>query len=178
MYKRIQEYFKQPIEGKVLGISGIENFHSIISKDAVVIETQYPEVDMQNLPYENNSFNFVISDQVIEHLENPQKAIDESHRVLMKDGIAIHTTCFMNAIHLYPEDYWRFSTDALKYLCKSFSEITQLEGWGNRIAILLCFIGNYFRSMSIPENKWSLKRLIANWNETNYSIVTWVIAKK
>ena len=93
-------------------------------------------------------------------------------------GTAIHTTCFMNAIHHYPKDFWRFSTDALKYLCKDFSEILQSEGWGNRIAILLCFIGNRFRSISIPENKWSLRRLIAIWNETNYPIVTWVIAKK
>lgn len=178
MYKKIQEYFKQPMRGKILGISGIENFHSLISKNAVVIDAKYPEVDMQNLPYDDNSFNFVISDQVIEHLEDPKKAIDESYRVLKNGGTAIHTTCFMNAIHLYPKDFWRFSTDALKYLCKDFSEILQSEGWGNRIAILLCFIGNRFRSISIPENKWSLRRFIAIWNETSYPIVTWVIAKK
>ena len=95
-----------------MGISGIENFHSLISKNAVVIDTKYPEVDMQNLPYDDNSFNFVISDQIIEHLEDPKKAIDESYRVLKNGGTAIHTTCFINAIHHYPKDFWRFSTDA------------------------------------------------------------------
>lgn len=178
MYKKINGYFKQPIKGKILGISGVENIISLISKDADVLEVQYPEVDMQDLPYEDNSFNYVISDQVIEHLENPQKAIEESYRVLKKGGIAIHTTCFINYIHSCPKDFWRFSPEALKYLCQSFSEILQCEGWGNRIAILLCFISDRFRSIRIPESKWSIRRLFATWNEKRYPIVTWLVAKK
>jgi hypothetical protein len=97
-------------------------------KNVELLDANYPEVDMQNLPYEYRSFDFVISGQVIEHLEDPKQAI-----------VGIHTTCFMNYIHLCPKDYWRFSSDALKYLCKDFSEILCCEGWGNRIAILLCF---------------------------------------
>jgi len=178
MYKRIKECFKEPINGKILGISGIENFRPLISKDAEVLDVHYPEVDMQSLPYKDNSFDFVISDQVIEHLENPKKAIEESYRVLKRGGIAIHTTCFMNYIHYCPKDYWRFSPDALRYLCKDFSEILQCEGWGNRIAILLCFISDKFRFMKIPETKWSIRRLIATYNEKRYPIVTWVVAKK
>ena len=180
MYKRIKECFKEPhtLNGKILGISGIENFRPLISKDAEVLDVHYPEVDMQSLPYKDNSFDFVISDQVIEHLENPKKAIEESYRVLKRGGIAIHTTCFMNYIHYCPKDYWRFSPDALRYLCKDFSEILQCEGWGNRIAILLCFISDKFRFMKIPETKWSIRRLIATYNEKRYPIVTWVVAKK
>jgi ubiquinone/menaquinone biosynthesis C-methylase UbiE len=101
--------------------------HQLISKNAEVLDVQYPE------------FDFVISDQVIEHLEDPKKAVKESYRVLKKGGVAIHTTCFINYIHFCPKDFRRFSPDALRYLCKDFSEILQCEGWGNRIAILLCF---------------------------------------
>ena len=178
MYKKIKENFKKQMNGKIFGISGIENYQCLISKNAEVIDVQYPEVDMQDLPYEDKTFDYVISDQVIEHLENPQKAIDESYRVLKKDGIAIHTTCFINYIHPCPKDFWRFSTEALKYLCKDFSEIIQCEGWGNRIAILLCFISDRFRFMRIPENKWSFRHLVATWSEKGYPIVTWIIARK
>jgi hypothetical protein len=59
------------MNGKILGISGIENFYSLFSRDAEIVEVQYPDVDMQNLPYANDSFDMVISDQVIEHLEKP-----------------------------------------------------------------------------------------------------------
>ena len=166
------------MDGKILGISGIENFRSLISKTAEILDVQYPKVDMQNLPYEDNSFDFVISDQVIEHLEDPKKAVKESYRVIKKGGVAIPTTCFINYIHLCPKDFWRFSPETLRYLCKDFSEILQCEGWGNRIAILLCFLSERFRLMNIPGTKWSIRHLIATYDEERYPIVTWVVAKK
>ncbi len=178
MYKKISEYFNEPMKGKILGISGIKNFFPFIDiESAELTEVDYPEVDMQNLPYKDDNFDFVISDQVIEHLENPKKAILESYRVLRSGGIAVHTTCFMNYTHPFPKDFWRFSPDALKYLCRNFSEILQCEGWGNRIAVLFCFYGR-LRSMSIPESKMTIRRKIATWNEKEYPIVTWVIARK
>lgn len=169
------------MKGKILGISGIKNFNPLIDmKNAEIIETRYPDIDMQNLQFKDDTFDFVISDQVIEHLENPRKAIYESYRVLKKGGIAVHTTCFMNYIHPSPIDFWRFSPDALRYICKDsgFSQILQCEGWGNRIALLLCFVSNTFRSINIPETRWSIKKLIATLNEEKYPIVTWVVAKK
>ena len=97
------------MKGKILGISGIKNFYPFINiKDAELTQVDYPEVDMQNLPYKDNSFDFVISDQVIEHLEEPKKAILESYRVLRSGGIAVHTTCFMNLIFRYNKR-WRYS---------------------------------------------------------------------
>lgn len=178
LYLKMKQYFNPPMNGKILGISGIENFRSLISKEAEVLDVQYPDVDMQNLSYADNSFDFVISDQVIEHLEDPNKAVCESYRVLKEGGMVIHTTCFINYIHLCPKDFWRFTPEALRYLCKDFSEILYCEGWGNRIAILLCFLSDRFRFMRIPETKLSIRHLIATWNEERYPIVTWVVAKK
>ena len=181
MYRRIKECLREPIKGKILGISGIENFYPFIDmRNAEVILVNYPYVDMQNLPFKNDTFEFVISDQVIEHVQNPAKAIYESYRVLKKGGTVIHTTCFMNYIHPSPIDFWRFSPDALGYICRDcgFFQILQCEGWGNRIAHLLCFISDTFRYMSIPETKWSIRHLIATLNEKKYPIVTWVVAKK
>jgi ubiquinone/menaquinone biosynthesis C-methylase UbiE len=179
MYKNIFSFFKEPLKGKILGVSGIDNFSSIIdSNNSEIIKVAYPDVDMQNLPYQDNEFDYIISDQVLEHIENPIKAINESYRVLKKGGIAIHTTCFMNYIHSYPGDYWRFTPDALRWLCKDFSEVLLCEGWGNRFAILLCFISDKFRGMRIPNWKLSIRRKIATKNEKIYPIVTWIVVKK
>jgi ubiquinone/menaquinone biosynthesis C-methylase UbiE len=179
MYERIKEYFNELMTGKILSVSGSNNFYQLIDMEASEItEVEYPNVDMQNLPFNDETFDFVLSDQVIEHVENPQKAIQESYRVLKKGGTAIHTTCFMNYLHSCPKDFFRFSPDALRYLCRDFSEILQCEGWGNRIALVLCFINERFRFMNIPERKWSVRHLIATWNEKRYSIVTWIVIKK
>ena len=55
----------------------------------------YPEVDIMDMPYKSESFDFVIADQVIEHVENPWKASDEVWRVLKFGGIAIITSVLM-----------------------------------------------------------------------------------
>jgi SAM-dependent methyltransferase len=182
MYKQIYQCLKKnnllPLSGKILGISNIGNFHPLINEKAQIIDTEYPEVDLQNLPYNNNSFDYVISDQVIEHLEDPKKAIDESHRVLKENGIAIHTTCFMNYIHRDPIDLWRFSPECLRYLCRGFSKILSCGGWGNRVAVLACLASARLRQMAVPETRWSLRHLIATYNEDRYPIVVWIVAKK
>lgn len=179
MYRKIAECFSKPISGRILGISGIDNFYSLIDKqNSEITEGYYPEVDLQNLTYENNFFDYVISDQVLEHLENPQKAIDESFRVLKNDGIAIHTTCFINYIHNAPQDFWRFSPAGIAYLCRGFSKVLQCGGWGNRFAILLCFLGDRFRNIDIPSKRLSVLNTIANYNEQRYPIVTWIVAQK
>lgn len=110
------------MNGMILGISNIDKFRSLISQEIEVLVVQYPEVDMQNLPYVDNSFDFVISVQAIEHHEEPKKAGEESYRVLKEGEITVHTTCFINYIHLCPKDFWRFSPDPLRSLYKDFSE--------------------------------------------------------
>jgi ubiquinone/menaquinone biosynthesis C-methylase UbiE len=143
-----------------------------------ITQTTYPEVDMQNLPFEDEIFDVVISDQVIEHLENPQKAVDESFRVLKKGGIAIHTSCLINYIHEPAPDYWRFTPEALKYLLRNFSEIIECGSWGNRIAIILIFMFNKFRYLNIRPKGVSIFKPLASLNERKYPITTWIVAKK
>jgi len=180
MYKRIENHLlTNPIEGKILGISGMENFYPFIDRaNAEITEVFYPEVNMQSLPFSDETFDCVISDQVIEHLTEPKQAIRESHRVLKGGGVAIHTTCFMNLIHPCPKDYWRFTPDALRYLCRDFSEIIQCEGWGNRLAHILLFTSNKLRFIRIPDSRLSIRHWLATWNEESYQIVTWIIARK
>lgn len=60
------------------------------SKEAIEIgKKQYPHLniktgDIYNLPYKDNSFDLVICTEVLEHLENPQNAINELKRVSSK----------------------------------------------------------------------------------------------
>jgi len=183
MYKRIsaclKDYGFSPLKGKILGISGLDNIKSLIDlREAFLTRADFPGIDMQRLPYPENNFDVVISDQVIEHLEDPKKAIQESLRVLKPSGIMIHTTCFINYLHPAPKDFYRFSCDALMYLCRGSAKIIQCEGWGNRLAILVCFLSNRLRFKQIPETKWNILNFLAVYKEEKYPIVTWVIAIK
>lgn len=63
-----------------------------------------------NLSFNDEQFDFCISDQVLENIEgNPFKAFSETARVVKKGGRVCHITCFINGIHGAPNDFWRYT---------------------------------------------------------------------
>lgn len=51
--------------------------------------SSYDDIDEKNyrIPFENNVFDVVVSDQTIEHVKNLEQFISESYRVLKNDGL-------------------------------------------------------------------------------------------
>jgi SAM-dependent methyltransferase len=177
MYNRIGKILSHlSVEGKVLSISGrgpiVDMFNSRMSQ---VVESDYPEVDFQSLPYEDGGFDVVVSDQVLEHVVDPSKAVEESLRVVRPGGLVVHTTCFLNPIHLFPIDLWRFSPEALVRMVGN-AEIIEAESWGNRSALLLMLmeVGHHL----VPQHPNHPLHRIALYNDSRYPIVTWLIARK
>ena len=152
-------------KGDVLSISHSTNLCNVLDiEPKSVIEANYPDHNILSLQFSDESFDFVFSDQVLEHVEgDPQQAINESWRVLRPNGIALHTTCFINPIHAHPSDYWRFTPDALKLLAKNFSRIIDCGGWGNFEAWLL--IRNGLRFDGVPHAKWHPIHRVATLND-------------
>lgn len=48
--------------------------------------------DIQKIPFKDKSFDVITVIEVIEHVKDPNKALDELHRVLKKGGVIILTT--------------------------------------------------------------------------------------
>jgi SAM-dependent methyltransferase len=177
MYHHLESVLsKLSVHGHVLSISGRGPIVDMLgTRIAHVEETEYPEVDIQALPYMDSSFDVVISDQVLEHVFSPAQAVKESVRVVRPDGLIIHTTCFMNPIHLYPLDLWRFSPTALAHLAGN-AKVIEAGGWGNRSALLfvLMDVGHHL----IPVHPDHPLHRIALHNDERFPIVTWIIARK
>jgi SAM-dependent methyltransferase len=68
----------------------------------------------------NESIGLVLNLESLEHLPNPQNAIDEIHRVLRPNGLLILTTVMHFKIHRTPKDYWRFTPDGIELLLNRF----------------------------------------------------------
>lgn len=72
------------------------------------------------------SYDVVLCTQVLEHWDNPQRIVNECHRVLLPGGTLIVTVPSVYPVHGYPADNWRFMPDGLRYLLRASSELEVL----------------------------------------------------
>jgi SAM-dependent methyltransferase len=73
--------------------------------------------DGRRLPFPDESFDTVLSVQVLEHTPDPAALVVEMARVLRADGLLILTAPFSFRLHEEPHDYFRFSDHGLRELC-------------------------------------------------------------
>lgn len=73
----------------------------------------FPNVDIvadaHVLPYRAECVDAIFCEAVIEHLSEPQRAVQEFHRVLKKGGKVLSVVPFMQAYHGYPNHYQNFT---------------------------------------------------------------------
>lgn len=82
--------------------------------------------DIHKLPLEDNSVDAIICFAVLEHVEEPQKAVKEIYRVLKPGGFCMIYVPFLYYYHPmkgYYKDFYRFTYDGVKYLTKDFKEV-------------------------------------------------------
>jgi SAM-dependent methyltransferase len=65
--------------------------------------------DAYELPYADGSVDAVHCEAVLEHLEFPEAAVREMHRVLRPGGKAFAATPFLQPFHGYPDHYQNFT---------------------------------------------------------------------
>lgn len=68
------------------------------------------------LKFEENSFDFVLSSQVLEHVKDVDQYMNECHRLLKKDGYLLLSTHGTWQFHASPYDYNRWTCMGLQYL--------------------------------------------------------------
>ncbi len=73
--------------------------------------------DALQLPFRASSFETVVSNQTIEHVQRPELLIAEASRVLKPGGVIILTAPQLWCLHEKPHDYYRFTRYALELMC-------------------------------------------------------------
>ena len=178
MYKKLEVVgVSLPNQGSVLSVSDSGHLCEVLGvKPTQFTEASYPDQNILALPFPDESFDFVFSDQVLEHVEgNPQQAVDECLRVVKKGGHVVHTTCMMAAIH-GPGDFWRFTPEGLALLHRGAAEVVNAGGWGHPFIPFLTFFG--FVWLPIPESRWHPLNFFATRDRSSYPHVVWVVARK
>ena len=93
--------------------------------------------DGKVLPFEDKSFDTVLSIQVLEHTPSPQPLIQQMARVLRDNGVLILSAPFCFRLHEAPHDYYRYSPHVLRLLCQEAGlEVTHMESRGGLFSVI------------------------------------------
>lgn len=104
----------------------------------------HPDIvgDVQNLPLQDETVEAIICIAVLEHVEEPQRAVKEIYRILKPGGYCFIYTPFLFYYHPmkgYYDDFYRFTFDGVKYMTRDFSkvDVQNVRGAFSTIANLL-----------------------------------------
>lgn len=138
------------VGGGAVGL-GLEAMYSdpsirVIGTDVYVSCNTRAAVDGHQLPFESGTFDAVWIQAVLEHVLNPQKVVDEIHRVLKPGGLVYADTPFMQQVHEGAYDFMRFTQSGHRWLLRNFREIEAgpVDGAG---ASLLWSMGYFVRAL-------------------------------
>lgn len=106
-----------------VGAGGRRVAPGVTTVDAVAAPGVDVVGDIHNLPIPDESFDCVFCTGTLEHVQDPWKAVGELRRILRPGGIVHIDVPFIQAYHPDPTDYWRFTLEGLRLLCRGFEEL-------------------------------------------------------
>ncbi len=90
-----------------------------------ILYTPYVDIvgDIHNLPFLDDSVDYIFSNAVLEHLRDPVLAAKEMYRVCKPGGYIYADTNFVFTYHGFPHHYFNFSLTGLEEVLKKFKRI-------------------------------------------------------
>lgn len=126
-----------------------------------------PDVDMiadaHNLPFENETFDSVIMQAVIEHLHSPNLAVEEAFRVLKNGGYLYLEVPFLQGFHADPYDYQRYTQVGLEKLVEKFNKIILAGVSVGPICSLIWILRDLFSNLTKYKTVNYIIRFIISW---------------
>lgn len=125
----IDRFYIDTLDALPAGSLGLDlGSRSPIRPDAITLDIDAgPEVDVvgdgHHLPFADATFDYVWSNAVLEHVRDPLRVAREIVRVLKPGGVAIVNVPFLENVHNWPDDYYRYTQNGLRVLFRELEEI-------------------------------------------------------
>jgi SAM-dependent methyltransferase len=169
--KKIKEAEKY-IHGVLLDIgSGGKDYRNLVTGYSEYKTLEHdnkfkPDImaSVYGIPIPDNSFDTIISTQVLEHLEFPEQAVKEIFRVLKRGGHCLISAPMLNELHEEPFDFFRYTSYGLEKLAnRAGFEIVSI----NRV-------GGYHCSRA----QLAIKYLWLRWQNNKYLLRPFILFSK
>jgi SAM-dependent methyltransferase len=131
----------------------------------------YPEFDVCEDVLGKAAFDFIVAEQVLEHILWPYRAVRNIHAMLRPGGWFLVTTPFLLRLHPMPHDCCRWTEEGMRYLLAEAGfdlKCIRTGSWGSRA----CVKANFHHWVKWTPWLHSLK------NEQAYPVVVWAFAQK
>jgi SAM-dependent methyltransferase len=149
------------------------NYLNIKNKKLIEYDFSTNNNDLHKLQLAKEEFDFVLFNQTLEHLYDPEKALKNLHKC-MKVGSHIFTSVpVINIPHMTPVHFWGINKMGLSLLFDSAGfEILEIGEWGN-----FDYISSMFEKQTWPDYKQLMKnnKIV---NEEHNACQCWILAKK
>jgi SAM-dependent methyltransferase len=133
------------------GIKPYYPFFEPYASEYVGVDVANPAADLEgaveSLPVPDGSFELVLCTQVLEHAEDPGRAVSELRRVVAAGGRVLVSTHGVQVYHPNPYDFWRWTHAGLERLFHEHGDwasvtVTPGSGTGACVAMLLAVYGD------------------------------------
>jgi SAM-dependent methyltransferase len=142
----VVEYTAKFVKGETLDLgAGNAKYRHIIkpktSKYVTFDMVPGPHIDIVgdilNFPIPDESFDTVVSTQVLEHVRKPWVMASEIGRVLRKNGIVIASAPFLVPYHADPHDYFRYTKEGMSALfTENGFEVVECGSYGGFFSVV------------------------------------------
>ena len=153
------------VYGKVLdvgcGQKPYKNLFSVVEYIGLELDTkenrQEKKADIfydgRIFPFTDNEFDSVITNQVLEHVFNPDNFLREINRVLKPKGKLFITVPFIWDEHEQPLDYFRYSSFGIKLILeKNGFEILEQKKSVNDLRVIFQLLNGYIYKKIVTKN--------------------------
>jgi SAM-dependent methyltransferase len=128
--------------------NGIEFLYEDPNLDIIAFDIYSSEncqfiADGHQIPLRSGSVDGILIQAVLEHVLEPQRVVDEVHRVLRPGGLVYADTPFMQQVHEGPYDFTRFTESGHRYLFRRFEARNSgaVGGLGTQLHWSLIYFG-------------------------------------
>ncbi|KYJ86924.1 class I SAM-dependent methyltransferase [Sulfurovum riftiae] len=164
LYQNISE-LTPSLNGKLLDVGcgtkpykklcDVEEYIGLEIDDGGEREHKYADVfyDGEKIPFEDKYFDSVMSNQVFEHVFNPNQFLKEINRVVKLEGFFLLSVPFVWDEHEQPYDYARYSSFGLKYiLSENGFEVSEYRKSNNGLEVIFQLLNDYIYKTTLTQS--------------------------
>lgn len=160
----LNKFFPHEVGGRMLlnlGSGPRTVRKDVVNVDIYPYESVSTVASLTSLPFKDGDVDGFICDNVLEHVENPERAVSEMKRIMKTGAMGYISTPFQYPFHSSPSDYTRWTEQGLRLLLKDFEivEIGARAGYFSTLTVVLCYGVPALLSFGSERLYWTLLNL-------------------